>query len=623
MQPPRAPRVPPRVPGQVHRQRAVNIVLFVQLAAGCVGSTTGGGPGNSTSGSGGNNGKGSGGSSASGSGGSGTNSGGSGNATGTGNGSGSGSSTGGGTGGSGGSDGKVASCPTTTITATPLRRLTRAEYANTVRDLLKVDSSPAADLPADEETNGFDNNAGVLTVSSLHAEKYVLISETLAKAAVANLKNLTTCDTTAKSEAACALEFAKSFGRRAFRRPTTSDDETLLMTAYNAGKDGGSYTEGIEVMIRAALQSPDFLYRLEVTSPTNTSAMVPLSQYELATRLSFMFWGTGPDDALLDAASRGELSSRDAVATKARAMLKDNKARTAIDHFYDQWMSTSRLDIITKDHTLFPKYSSDVQVAMAAEGPAFINDLLWGSGDRSLKTLLTSQNAFVNAALAPIYGVTAPSGSGTDLKMVALPSSQGRAGILTQAGFLAVQAHPEQTSPVLRGKFVRMRLLCDDVPPPPDNVNIMVPNVDSAGTARERFSAHLTAASSCMGCHQLMDPIGLTFEHFDAIGSYRDKDNGHDIDATGMIALADEPALQGGFNGVRELANKLASSRQVSDCVATQFFRYAAGRSEDAPDGCSLTTLHDAFAKAGGDLVEMMVATTQTDAFWYRAPYMP
>ena len=596
------------------------LALFV---AGCGGGN--GGAGNPGNGSGGSN-KGSGGSSSSsGSGGSGGSS--SSGSWGGGGPSGSGGSSGqssGGSTGSGGDPGKVAACPTTVITPTPLRRLTKAEYANAVRDLLKVDAAPAADLPADEETNGFDNNAGVLTVSPLHAEKYVLVSETLAKAAVQELSKLTTCDTAAKGEAACALEFARSFGRRAFRRPTTSDDEKLLMTAYNAGKDGGSHTEGIEVMIRAALQSTDFLYRLEVTPPSNTSAtLVPLSPYELATRLSFMLWGSGPDDSLLDAAARGDLSSKDAVAAKARAMLKDDRARVAVDHFYDQWMSTSRLDIITKDHNLFPKYSADVQVAMAAEGPAFINYLLWNGGDRSLTSLLTSQNAFVNAALAPIYGVSAPSGSGADLKMVTLPANQGRAGILTLAGFLAVQAHPDQTSPVLRGKFVRTRLLCNDVPPPPDNVNITVPNVSSAGTARERFSAHLTAASSCAQCHQLMDPIGLTFEHFDAVGSYRDKENGRDLDTSGMIAGAQESALQGGFDGVRALADKLAASRQVSDCMATQWFRYAAGRAEETPDGCSLTTLHDAFAASKGDLVEMMVATTQTDAFWYRAPITP
>jgi hypothetical protein len=552
--------------------------------------------------------------------------------TGAGNGSGSGgnggSITGSGTGGSVGSgtagaggDTILASCPTMVITPTPLRRLTRFEYANSVRYLLGVDSSPSNDLPADEVTEGFNNNAGVLTVSSLHAEKYVLVSEALAKSAVKNLATLTnSCNTTTKGEDACALDFANSFGRRAFRRPVTDQDRQILMTAYSAGRTGGSYSEGIEVMIRAALQSANFLYRLETTSASDPNApLVPLSQYELATRLSYLIWSAGPDDALLDAAGRGELGDRAAVATKARAMLADPKARLAIDEFYNQWIGTSRLDIMTKSTTLFPSYSDSVRDAMKAETPALVEYVLW-SGDRKLSTLLTSPTAFVSSTLAPIYGVSVPAGATTP-QMTTLPAAQGRSGILTQASFLAVQAHPDQTSPVLRGKFVRTKLMCQSVPPPPMDVDITPPTITSAPTARERFTAHETAGTSCNSCHQMMDPIGFAFETFDALGQYRTTENGAMIDVSGQIVGTTDPALTGTFKGVRELATKLAASDTVRDCVATQWFRYAAGRTEEVPDGCSLTTMQDAFGAAGGDLGELVVAMTQTDAFWYRAPY--
>ena len=217
-------------------------------------------------------------------------------------------------------------CPTEEVPRTALRRLTRFEYANSVRDILGVDPSAADALPADEITNGFDNNASVLTVSSLHAEKYVLVSEEIAKAAVQNLGGLTSCDAAATGEEACALEFARSFGRRAFRRPTTPDDEQLLMTAYAAGREGGSHAEGLEVMIRAALQSSHFLYRLETSAPADAAArLVPLGPFELATRLSYLIWGSAPDDALLDAAQSGELSSREQVGARARAMLTIRK----------------------------------------------------------------------------------------------------------------------------------------------------------------------------------------------------------------------------------------------------------------------------------------------------------
>ena len=516
-------------------------------------------------------------------------------------------------------DGALATCPTTAATPTPLRRLTKFEYANTARNLLGVDTTPVNDLPADEVTEGFNNNAGVLTVSSLHAEKYVLVSEALAKAAVKNLSTLTGgCNTTTKGEDACATEFANSFGRRAFRRAVTDQDRQMLMAAYTAGKTGGSYAEGIEVMVRAALQSAHFLYRLETTAPANPSApLVPISQYELATRLSFLIWAAGPDDALLDAAGRGELADKAAVATKARAMLADPKARVAITDFYNQWLGTSRLDIMTKSTSLFPQYSDAVRDAMKAETPAFVEYVLW-SGDHKLSTLLTSPTAFVSSALAPIYGVSTTSATP---QMMSLPAAQARAGILTQASFLAVQAHPDQTSPVLRGKFVRTKLMCQTVPPPPMDVDITPPAVTSAATARDRFGAHEMAGGSCMNCHQLMDPIGFAFESFDAIGKYRTTENGATINLAGNILAATDTSLNGTFTGVKELATKLAASDQVRDCVATQWFRYSTGRTEEVPDGCSLTTLQDAFGASGGDLNELVVAMTQTDAFWYRAPY--
>jgi hypothetical protein len=515
-----------------------------------------------------------------------------------------------------------ATCPTQPVPRTPLRRLTRFEYRNAVRDLLHVDASAASDLPADELTNSFDNNAGVLTVSALHAEKYVLVSEALAKLAVADVAALTGCNEAQAGAEACARAFAKSFGRRAFRRPTTPEDEQSLMTAYAAGHDGGSHAEGIEVMVRAALQSPDFLYRLETTSPGDARAQVPVSPYELATRLSFLLWGSGPDDALLDAAGRGELASKAQVAAKARSMLAEPQAHAAVANFFEQWTGTRRLDITTKSASTFPAFSSELRGKMAAELPAFVEHVLW-SGDHSLKSLLTEPVAFVDTALAQVYGVSAPTGAGAGLQLVQLPPAQGRSGFLTQAGFLSVQSHPDQTSPVLRGKFVRAMLLCQPPPAPPDDVDISLPSIDEGATARARMAGHLAAGTSCNGCHALMDPIGLAFENFDAMGQYRETEAGMPIDASGELTGATDDTLSGAFQGVRELGVKLANSQQVRACMATQWFRFAAGRSEEDGDTCSLGTLRTALDGSQGDVLELLVATTQTDAFWFRSPRTP
>lgn len=516
---------------------------------------------------------------------------------------------------------EMASCPAQPVPRTPLRRLTRFEYQNAVRDLLNVDPSPAAELPADEITNSFDNNSAVLTVSALHAEKYVLVSEALAKLAVQDLNALVGCDVAAQGETTCAKAFAKKLGRRAFRRPTTEADEQSLMTAFEAGHTGGSYAEGIEVMLRAALQSPDFLYRLETTSAADgTTSQVPLDAYEIATRLSFLIWSSIPDDALLDAARNGELGSKAKVAERARKMLAEPRARAAVSSFFEQWTGSRRLAVTTKSTTAFPDFTLELGSAMAAELPAFVQDVLW-TGDRSLKTLLTAPVGFVNAPLAAVYGVTAPNGAG--LQRVDLPASQDRSGILTQAGFLSVQAHPDQTSPVLRGKFVRSMLLCQPPSPPPPDIDVTVPDVTEAATARARLTGHLAAGASCNGCHSLTDPIGLAFEHFDAMGRYRDTENGAALDVTGEIIGATDPSLAGSFVGVRAMAEKLAASSQVRACMATQWFRYAAGRSEAEADECSLAVMRDSFNTSNGDLLELIVATTQTDAFWFRSPITP
>ena len=510
----------------------------------------------------------------------------------------------------------TSSCtPTPSVPATPLRRLTRFEYANSVKALLNVDvAAEAAALPVDEITNGFNNNAAVLTVSLLHAEKYVLVSEAAAKKAVANLAALTGCDATAKGEDTCAAEFAKKLGRRAYRRPTSADDEAALLTAYRAGKDGGTYAEGIEVMIRAALQSPDFLYKLELTPPAQpVDLTAKLNPYELASRLSYLLWSSGPDDALLDAAGNSELSTKEQVATRARAMLQDPRAKVALSEFYGQWLGTTRLDVTSKNTMLFPTFSEAVRADLMQELPRFLDFVF--QGDHKLSTLLTSPRGYVTAALAPIYGVSAPS---TGPALMQLPESQARSGILTQAAFLSVQAHPDQTSPVLRGKFVRSKLLCQTPPPPPDDVNISVPQVSANSTARERFSAHAEAGSSCQGCHQMMDPIGFAFENYDAVGQYRTTENGKPIDVSGEVFGTTDPALSGAFVGVKALGEKLAASKMVRDCVATQWFRFASGRTESEPDSCSIATLQESFNNSQGDLVELAVGLTQTESFWYR-----
>ncbi|WP_437821122.1 DUF1592 domain-containing protein [Sorangium sp. So ce1078] len=502
----------------------------------------------------------------------------------------------------------------------PQRRLTRFEYNNTVRHLLGTSLTPADQFPADEIAGGFNNNASVLTVSSLHAEKYLLAAEELAAEAVAgDLSKLLPCDPAAvegqvEAEEACARQFVQDFGRRAYRRPLAPQDVERLMRAYAAGRTGGSLREGIEVVIRAALQSPKFLFRLELRHDLDDSApKVRLDPYEMASRLSYLVWASGPDDELLAAAEAGLLETREQLAERTREMLKSPRARLAIAEFYKQWLNLGKLESIVKEENAFPGFDDELVAGMSAETPAFIEHVLW-SGDRKLSSLLTLPVGFATESVAELYGVSVPPGSTTPQR-VDLPADQ-RAGVLTQPAFLAVHAHPDQTSPVLRGKAIRQKFLCYEPPPPPDNVDLTPPTGEEGATARERFNRH-ASDESCAGCHKLMDPIGFAFENYDSVGAYRTEEGGQVIDNSGEIFLSED--MDGPFVGVRELAEKLAGSEQVRECLATQWFRYTAGRFETDGDGCSLGQLRAEFHGSEGDLVELIVATTQTEAFMFRS----
>lgn len=502
----------------------------------------------------------------------------------------------------------------------PQRRLTRFEYNNTVRDLLGTSLTPADQFPPDEIAGGFNNNATVLTVSALHAEKYLLAAEALAAEAVAgDLSKLVPCDAAAvqgqvAQEEACARQFVQDFGRRAYRRPLETSEVDRLMRAYAAGRTDGSFREGIEVVIRAALQSSKFLFRLELRHDSDaSSSRVRLDPYEMASRLSYLIWASGPDDELLDAAEAGLLDTREQLAERTRQMLEHPRARRAITEFYKQWLNLGKLGTIVKEESKFPGYNDELVAGMSAETPAFVEHVLW-SGDHKLSSLLTLPVGFATEPVAELYGVTVPPGSTTP-QLVDLPPDQ-RAGVLTQPAFLAVHAHPDQTSPVLRGKAIRAKFMCQDPPPPPNDVDLTPPTGEEGVTARERFNQH-ASNDRCAGCHQLMDPIGFAFENFDSVGAYRTEEGGQVIDVSGEMVASDD--MDGPFVGVRQLAEKLAGSAQVRECLATQWFRYTAGRFENVDDECSLDGLRAGFHGSEGDLVELIVATTQTDAFMYRS----
>jgi hypothetical protein len=490
-----------------------------------------------------------------------------------------------------------------------LRRLSRQQYDNTVRDLLGDTGRPAQAFLVDEVPGSYSASVALAQASPAEIEQYRVAAERLAATAVTNLTALLPCQP-AGGEEPCAATFIADFGLRALRRPLTAEESSGLLALFQKVRAEGDFAFGIQAVIGALLQSPGFLYRVELPPPdARAGAVVPLDPYQRASRLSYFLLATMPDAELFAAAKANELATAAGVEKQARRLLADPRARDAAATFFAEWMALGALDAQTKDPRLFPGFDEPLRAAMRAETSRFASWALF-DGDARLDTLLSSPRSLVNAALGKLYGVAA----GPDFALTELPPGQ-RSGLLTHASFLTLTAHSDSTSPTRRGKFVLDRLLCQPPPPPPPNVDFKLPPPRPGQSARERFADHTTNAA-CAACHLVMDPIGFGFESYDAIGRFQTSDGGKAVDASGEIRGSAD--LDGPFVGAVELGRKLAGSAQVRRCLARQWFRFAEGRDGDAGDEASLAAALAAFTSSRGSVRELMIALVESDAFLSR-----
>jgi hypothetical protein len=489
------------------------------------------------------------------------------------------------------------------------RRMTRLEYNNTVRDLLGDATRPADGFAAEEVEHGFNNNSAALTVTELLAEQYMAAAEALAAAAVQDVAGLVGCDPLQVGELACAQRFIATFGRRAYRRPLLADEQARLVEVFNIGAADG-FAAGIELTLQTILQSPNFLYRVEAgeVDAALPAGLRRATNLELASRLSFWLWRSGPDDVLLAAAEAGTLQEPAVLRAQAERLLADPRGRAGMRDFWAQLMDIESLDGAAKDAATFPEFTEEIRGFMREELDRFVEHVIFDD-DGLLTTLMAAPYTFLNAALADYYML--PGSAGPEFMKVDLPADHPRRGLLTQGGLLTLLGKYDSTAPVHRGKFVRQQLLCTIILPPPD-VEFMPPEIDPNATTREKYKEH-SSNPACAGCHQFMDPLGFGFEHFDGAGRYRAVENGFPIDASGEVIGGGEAALDGPFDGVGELATRLAGSEVVRACLVRQQFRHTFGREATAEDRCTLDRLELAFA--GGEFNKLMLAVLETDAF--------
>lgn len=497
-----------------------------------------------------------------------------------------------------------------------LHRLNRQEYNNTVRDLVGYLEGPADSFPKDDFGDSFDNNARSLSVNPLLTEGYMEAAEEISRWALSEdnpaRDSIISCQPKTLGAGNCATEILTTFLFKAFRRPLLDEEiATYVALVERARELGATFEQGIQTAIEAALLSVNFLYRVELDVDPESAEPHALTQFEVASRLSYFLWSSMPDAELLNAALAGELSNEEQLRAQVTRMLDDDRAGALLDNFVGQWLE---IDDIAESNQpakeLFPTYTPSLKRSMEAETRRFMSDII--QGKVPFTELLTREVGYVNAELAEHYGLAGEYGD--ELEQVSLAGTE-RAGLLTQASVLTLTGASTRTSPVRRGVYVLTNLLCSAPPPPPPNVatDLDSPDADPTATLADRTRAH-TEKPECAGCHTLMDPIGFGLENFDAIGRYRSEENGSVLDPSGELTINGRVAP---FSGAQELSALLADDPRLARCATRKLLTYALGRvltDKEDQDRCRIDGLGEVLEKAQ-DFQELIQSVTLTDSF--------
>jgi mono/diheme cytochrome c family protein len=517
-----------------------------------------------------------------------------------------------------------------------LRRLNRAEYNNTIRDLVGVAFAPAADFPADDTGDGFDTIGDVLSVSPTLIEKYLTAAEAAIDAVAADPQlwnRLLTAPTedyvpfvlrgapplrdmaikgtlpAPADEQAAAIErtyFAlQAFADRAYRRPVTQAEMSRLMRFVEDTVNAGERADaGLKLALKAVLVSPHFLFKVELDRPADPR----LTDFELATRLSYFLWSSMPDEELFRLAAGGELHDPRTLVAQVRRMLQDSRSRALAENFAGQWLQTRALAEVTRDPARFPGFNADLVQAMRTETELFFDHVV--REDRGVTELLTADSTFANERLARHYGIAGVSGD--QFRRVSLAGT-GRAGVLTHASVLTVTAGPTRTSATKRGKWVLENVLGTPAPTPPPGVdNLKDDPGGRPATLREQLDRH-RARSECASCHARLDPLGFGLENFDAVGAWRDREGDAPVDASGTLPDGR------GFRDPGELIAALAERpNDFARCLAQKLLTYGLGRSLEPADRSAVDRIVRHAARNGYRFSSLVIALVRSDPFQLR-----
>jgi len=503
--------------------------------------------------------------------------------------------------------------PPQQVALSPVRRLTSEELNRTLRDLFRADSLPTVAI-TEAPGKDFAQEVQGQAVSDLYVDQLRAGAIAVTDAVAANESALLVrAPTGTDDEVAVIDETLQLMLPRAFRRAVADDERQQFVDFFAARRAAGDpFTVAVQLMLQGMLQSPSFIYRLELdgaAADADDRGRVPVSSTEMASRLSYFLTGSMPDDELLQAGINGDLATVEGLQRQVDRLLADPHFVDAMVSFHSQWLDFDRINRTNKNAERFPQYNEALSSSMRREADQFISLLV--EEEDSLRALLTTRRTRLMPNLGPIYGVDVP---GND-SVVTLP--EDRSGILTQAQFLASHGHGLEGSPILRGVFVLERLVCEAPPVPDASVNLSPPEAlpdDAPLTNRDRYKQH-TQDPVCLSCHVAIDGIGFGLEGYDSIGQHRTVDNGLPVDETGSLAGT---RVGGTYEGAVELGQKLADSPVVHDCVARHWFRFANGRREQTADRDDIAAATAAFTAEDTAIPALLRALVATDAFRLR-----
>ncbi len=492
--------------------------------------------------------------------------------------------------------------PAVGVSPSALRRLTHYEYNYTLIALFpssklvseEDDAGPADAFAPDPRIDGYDNATVALSIGAFLAEQYATTAAKLAAEQVGSAVVVGSCGSGTGDEI-CTTTVIKNLGKRLFRRPLTDVEVQDLLIVYRDERPRSDHRTALRQVFEAMFQAPQFLYKSEIGLPAGPG-LRQLTHYETATALSYMLTARPPDTELLAAADAAKLGMPAEIEAQARRLLKLPQARRPIRRFATEWLGTWDIGSLVKDPAVYP-FNEEARQKLDGGHNAYLDLVLWKQ-DGTLTTLFTTPSQLMSASNGAVSLVPAD------------PTQ--RAGIITEPGLLAIHAKPRESFPIARGKFVRERLLCQDLPDPPANLVVNPPEESKTVTTRQRFAVH-SQDPACVGCHRLIDPIGFAFERYDGLGRYRTMENNQPVDDAGLMTGTSD--IDGAFKGAVELAKKLAASRDVHACAVKQAFRYAFGRRELPADKASLDKVLAEFVAARLDLRELFVALARSEGF--------